>query len=823
MPAITPAPDLTAADIPRKSRQDKSLKPPTARWCYANPDGSTAFYICRWDKPDGKLIMPLVYGIDDSHPERGTGWHWIGPAPMRPLLYAPALAARPQCPVLLVEGEKTADAARAYLTKDWEVTTWSGGVNAIRQTDFSLLQGHPVIIWPDNDDAGLKAAAALSDILYGLDVAHAIVPLPALPPKWDLADPVPDTIGADAVAVLIARTLRDLTVPPEAAPLPYVNGHSHEPDPNIDTEIRVQCLGHRARNFYFIGAESQTVLRFSGRELQKMEALRELCSDDTYWYKQYGTNSENFNAGKVGAELIKRCYEAGIYDENNVRHRGCWMDNGRVVFHGGDRLLVDGVPCDPIAIKSAFIYPKLPRFFSLANTVPLTAKEGRALAAICHSLRWQNREPLTADLFVGFLATMLIAGALKFRSHGWISGSTGSGKSYVLREIAGRCVGRMSVIPLGSSTEAGIRQRLQCEPIPVLFDEAESHGPEGETRRQAIIQMMRISTQDSAGELLRGTAHHQHQGFRIQSQFLLASIGVGLREAADLNRCIVMTLDNPAAITQQEQNARIAEFAALDAKVRALPDDLAERILARMLPLIPAVRDLADRLSGILMKTLGASTIKRVGDLLATPLAGMWFLTHDAEPTDVQIDQLLARYNFRPWEGSPETHSDEAIELLRFMADQSLTVEFDHGSGKRTIGAILGHLCGVEYDSRLTASECKRVLAAAGIRYDHESRGIWLATKSDSLDQLFKRSEYYMSYQNILKRFRRARISEKPMWVGNKTARAIWLPIDAVIGERIKDPDFALQPSAPQATKPAVPEEDIPPGHPDYYEPGAEG
>lgn len=804
-------PDLSPADIPRKTRAGKPIKPPSARWCYANPDGSTAFHICRWDKPTGKLLMPLTYGAD--------GWDWVGPGAGRPLLYAPALAARPQCPVLLVEGEKTADAARAYLTKEWEVTTWSGGTQAIKQTDFSLLHGHPVIIWPDNDEPGLTAAAALSDILHGLDVQHAIVPLPDLPPKWDLADPVPDTIGGDAVAVLIARTLRDMTEPP-AAPAPYVNGHTHEPEPGIDREIEILCLGHRNRKFYFIGARSQTVLELGGKDLQDLKGLRELCPDDTYWYKQYGTNSENFNAGKVGTELIGKCYDAGIYSDNNLRGRGCWMDNGRVVFHGGDRLLVDGVACEPIAIKSAFIYPKLPKFLELSDVKPLTIDGGRALQKIVHRLRWQNRDALTADIFTGFLATLMIAGALKFRSHGWVTGASGAGKSYLVSEIAARCVGDMAVIPVGTSTEAGIRSQLNSEAFPVLFDEAEGRGPEGEAKRQMIIQMMRISTQDSRGAVLKGSSGHKAHSFRVQSQFLLASIGVGLKEAADLNRCIVMNLDSPMAATKEEQDARIAEFQTIDAAVKALPENLPAQLLSRMLPLVVPVRDLADRLSTHFMRMLGTSTIKRVGDLLATPLAGMWFLTHDAAPTDDQIDQWMARYNFRPWEGSAETQqADEVVDLLRHLVDQPVRVEFDHGNGDRTIGSMIAHIAGYDYDRRVSTDECKRVLIQAGMKYDPDSKGIWVSTKHDGLDKLMRNSPYGGGYIQILKRHRAARLAEKPMWMGNKASRTIWLPIDTFIGERVTETAYVA--TTPPNTRALT--LDVPPGHPDYYEPGEDG
>lgn len=801
MPQIVPAPNLDDADVPAARIEVdgkwQTLGKPDARWHYVNADGSSNFWIFRWNEsPLGrKEIRPLTYTDKCTNKKHiGPHWCWVGPAKPRPLLYLPALTAKSACPVLLVEGEKSADAARAYLPPDWEVSTWSGGTNAIKQSDFSVLVGHPVIVWPDNDEAGMRAAGDLSEVLHAAGVQHAIVPLPDLPPKWDLADPLPDNLTGDAVAVLLARTLNDLTAPPAPELPAKVNGHHAAAADSIDNDIEIVCLGHRNRKFYFIGARSQTVLDLAGRDLQDLKGLRELCPDDNYWYKNYGTSAENFNAGKVGAELISKCYAAGIYNDGNARGRGCWMDAGRVVFHAGDYLLVDGVRCDPIAIKSNYVYPKLPKFFNLSTPSPLTAEGGRNLQKIVHKLRWQNRDALTADIFTGFLATMMIAGALKFRSHGWVTGASGAGKSYTVSEIAARCVGAMSVIPEGASTEAGIRSQLNSEAFPVLFDEAEGHGPEGEAKRDTIIQMMRISTQNSRGAVLKGSSAHKTHSFRVQSQFLLASIGVGLKEAADLNRCIVMNLDSPASATKQEQEARIAEFQAIDAAVRALPDTLPEQILLRMLPRVIAVRELADRLSTHFMRMLGTSTIKRVGDLLATPLAGMWFLTHDDPPTDARLAQWLERYNFRPWEGISEAQQvDEVVDLLRYLADQPVRVEFDHGSGDRTIGSILAHVAGYDYDRRVSSDECKRVLLQYGIKYEGESRGVWVSTKHDTLDRLMRTNPYGSGYIGILKRHRGVKLSDKPMWMGNKANRAIWLPVTAFIGERVIEPELHPQ------------------------------
>ena len=100
--------------------------------------------------------------------------------------------ARIEAPVLLVEGEKTADAAQE-LFADLVVVTSPGGSNAAGKADWSALKGRAVTIWPDADGAGAKYALQVATLLQDAGAAMVkIVELPtALPQGWDLADEVP--------------------------------------------------------------------------------------------------------------------------------------------------------------------------------------------------------------------------------------------------------------------------------------------------------------------------------------------------------------------------------------------------------------------------------------------------------------------------------------------------------------------------------------------------------------------------------------------------------------------------------------------------------
>jgi hypothetical protein len=173
---------------------DRAPKPPCAHpqhgqasalWRYADKQGRTLAYTVRFDLPDGsKEILPLCYGNNGYGPR----WHWKALPEPRPLYGLQKLAAMPEAPVLLVEGEKAADAAHVYFPGH-AVLTWSGGANAVAKADLSPLHGRNIIIWPDNDEPGFKAALALAELLEGKAAVSIVQPPDTLPEKWDLADP----------------------------------------------------------------------------------------------------------------------------------------------------------------------------------------------------------------------------------------------------------------------------------------------------------------------------------------------------------------------------------------------------------------------------------------------------------------------------------------------------------------------------------------------------------------------------------------------------------------------------------------------------------
>lgn len=180
-------------------------------WDYYSAGGHV-LRVCRWDVGGKKEIRPLSF--------QGGTWTWKQLTTDRPLYQLPALLADRTKRVLLVEGEKTSDAARK-LFPDLIVTTWSGGAKAISKTDWRALAGRDVTLFPDNDEPGRKAMDTVASSLrsQGCTVRRVdISKLGKLPEGWDIADAVDDQSfdldalwsvveGASAVSSQVATEL----------------------------------------------------------------------------------------------------------------------------------------------------------------------------------------------------------------------------------------------------------------------------------------------------------------------------------------------------------------------------------------------------------------------------------------------------------------------------------------------------------------------------------------------------------------------------------------------------------------------------------------
>ena len=235
LPAPADAPTAPVAHIKRGR--------PELSWCYRDAAGAVLGYVYRFKKSDGgKEVLPLVWARNSD--SGVSDWHFMAFPELRPLYGLDRLAARPDATVLVVEGEKCADAGLAELP-DLVSISWPGGGKAVKKADWSTLAGRKVILWADcdakrvplskperdglpddaarmaaqasmpllaeDDQPGVKSMAEVAEILFALGCKVWRVKIPApgdKPDGWDIADAVSDGLcGAELADYIRANLL----------------------------------------------------------------------------------------------------------------------------------------------------------------------------------------------------------------------------------------------------------------------------------------------------------------------------------------------------------------------------------------------------------------------------------------------------------------------------------------------------------------------------------------------------------------------------------------------------------------------------------------
>lgn len=754
----------------------EKLGDPDATWIYRTGDGSAYGAIMRWEAQGStrKKIRPVIWN--------GTEFVAQGFGSGRPLYNCEMLAASPMAPVLIVEGEKTCDAAAAYLPDGWVATTWSGGSSAVAQTDWKALKDRACVIWPDNDEAGTKAAKEIEEILSSFGVKVVSIPRsPAFPKGWDLADELPEQFSAPMVGKLLSREYKralGMNVPG----LEAVDFSSLQDDPDVNGDLAWRPLGYNHQTYYLMSERNLQVDAYEGGSLMTEKTCLQIYPNREYWAGlQQVTGKPDWLMS--GVLIQESCRKAGIYNPKRLRGRGVWMDKAgdgaeRVVLNTGNQLLVKR-PKEPakkvsfVRFKSNWIYEKRDDLILDADDYQTAATDddGRMIREMCQMVRWDSK--VYADLLAGWLATAIVCGGLEWRTHCWITGNQGSGKTQVVKRIVGSVLGDLAIYPLGATTEAGIRSRLRSDAMPVVFDESETD-KYAEQRRQAVLGLMRQASSDGRGTIMKGSANHTAHEFAVRSSFMLSSIGVGLKEAADLTRTAVLTVRPIESYAPTEREKLEENWNRLLDLEAMMPLDMPQRLLARQVANMQALRENIKSFKEAATIVLSSP---RIGDQLGTLLAGSWSLYNTGIISVEKCKKYIEKLDLEDFTSVRTERED--VALLHHICGSLVRVDTSHGVHERAMGELLHIAFTRPDDSEINWRDAENTLARYGLRLQFDGlrpEGVWIGQKVPTLNRLMQTSDYFEGWAGVLLRHPHAKRSDTGMRFGGVVSRAIYIP-----------------------------------------------
>ncbi|SEI81531.1 PriCT-2 domain-containing protein [Paraburkholderia diazotrophica] len=492
-------------------------------------------------------------------------------------------------------------------------------------------------------------------------------------------------------------------------------------DADESREHGFRVLGHGLDGvtIHVFSHSSLTIVKLNASTINEGH-LMSLYPNINWWERHFPNGREKgIDKRSAIAFLAGTAFKRGVFDPSNVRGRGAWIDDGRVVFHHGDTLSVNGVDTPVSQITSRYTYPRnmaLPRPADEA----LSDEDGKRIFNIAKRFRWTT--PGSAALLAGFVMLAPLCGALRWRPHVWLTGGAGCGKSTVLNEFVHPLMNGSDLFAQGNSSEAGFRQTLRTDARPVLFDESESN-EEGDIRRiQNVLSLIRQASTESEARTLKGTAGGESMSFHIRSMFCLASIQVGIKHQADVERLAVLAMR-----PKRDGETDTAEsWKALKEDLYLIKRDptIAARLMRRALTLLPVIQKNIEVFAEVAATRFGS---QRDGDQYGTLLAGAWALLTHEPVTRSDAEQMIDGFEWSErFEDRDPGHVDDTT-LSTFFGR---SVDVDVGA-RATLYELVRIVHGRMDDDclvRISKQQAKAALNRYGVNADLDPGVVYIGT-----------------------------------------------------------------------------------------------
>ncbi|MEB3353762.1 MAG: hypothetical protein VKM34_05955 [Cyanobacteriota bacterium] len=491
---------------------------------------------------------------------------------------------------------------------------------------------------------------------YGIDISRSDLKAPPRPQRPHRPEPVEQ----------------------EAAKCPAMPDISTHPEPEPDaTPYRVLgWCSDRARVYYQHRATGQIASIKPAAQAGQLLQLAPIG-----WWEAFHPRSRHGDgidwSGACSA-VIEAANRAGVFAPDRVRGRGLWMEGSRTVWHLGDRLEVDGQEVALIEHCSTHHYPRLPALDIDRTVAPLSDAEGREILAAVAAMGWAT--PLDHLHLLGWAVLANVGGALEKRPVLQITSRFGSGKTFTREHVLQPLLAGLA-ISRSNSTEAGIRQLLKADTLPVLIDESEG---EDHSRREGHLRLARLSYDGSPTD--RGTTHGQAQSYAIRSSVALMGINATINNPAERSRTVLVG---------REQLPQ-AEWAAVDRRLQELlTPETGARLLRRAINNLPNLRANVVTFRRAVEAQLGGGAAARAGDTYGALLAGAHLLTSEALVDDKQALDWLDSIRWSAAAAHGEAGSDgqdgtaESRQCLAHLLSHEEVWRSDTGTGRLSVRELL--------------------------------------------------------------------------------------------------------------------------------------
>ena len=360
-----------------------------------------------------------------------------------------------------------------------------------------------------------------------------------------------------------------------------------------------------------------------------------------------------------------------------------------------------------------------------------------------------------------------LCGALNWRPHIWLTGAVGTGKSWVFKNIVRRLMENIALAVQGETSEAGLRQMLGHDALPVVFDEADGEDRRSQDRMQSVMALMRAASADDGGVMAKGTAGGNAVTYKIRSCFAFASVAVQVAQQSDRTRVTILGLVRDDKPNRKERWAELQKL-----HLDIMTNEFVRGVQARSVQMLPIILENARTFSAAAATVVGE---QRAGDQLGAMLAGAYSLHSDNRITLEAAIKWLEERDLDE-ERSLDKTRDEIL-LVSYLLEQMTTVEGAFTKYERNVGelvAIASYIQQGDIQAETAHDRIKRL----GIKVDGDYMVI--SNTADWVRSKLLNTPWSKNHHKILLRIEGAKAFDTTRFGAGIQTRAVGIPLGVI-------------------------------------------
>ena len=389
------------------------------------------------------------------------------------------------------------------------------------------------------------------------------------------------------------------------------------------------------------------------------------------------------------------------------------------------------------------------------------------LRHVCEMASWENK--LSGALLAGWIVSSMACSAFNWRTHIWIMGPFGTGKSTLMKGIIERAMKSIIHICGQGTTEAGIREQLMHDGRPILYDEAD----QDETGLKNIMQGVLRLTRGASDGVTVGKFGQE----RTKTTFAACFGGINplISSSATQSRIMQLRLTPPQG---KDKNVKFEEW---QKEIECLLDNEFSGMLFELVA--NNLNTLLDNFKIFKIASMSILDNSRSADQMGYVLSGLYLL-HSTDK--VSLKKAKEWIMMQNWDNYVSAKDDtEAVAFVKYVGAAVIPIITETKRRNLTVGELIS--CVSHSKGGLTREDASAELGKYGIKY--YKKRIYIANKNQNFAKLIKDKDMWHTgdsgWANILEYYPDAQKTKNAINFSNGVprARAISIPADIFIDD----------------------------------------